>query len=165
MYPAAPQDPDSRPGTVTIATAVTAAASGLAALCLGFMLIALLVSRDDVDETVRDDPDLQDLDFDVVAAVEIFQWVVAGMLLWCVVAIVLALAAHQRSRVARLLLAVSAGLAAVVSGLLGLLAVFPFLWTAASITAVVLVFSGIAGEWYAVRPNARLPAQAVITEL
>jgi hypothetical protein len=165
MYPAVPQDPDSRPGTVTVATAVTAAASGLAALCLGFMLIVLLVSRDDVDEAVRDDPDLQDLDFDVVAAVEIFQWMVAAMLLWCVIAIVLALVAHQRSRAARLLLAVSAGLAAMVSGLLGLLAVFPFLWTAASITTVVLLFTGRAGEWYAERPAAAVPAQGAFPEL
>lgn len=165
MHPAAPQDPDRRPGTVTAATAVTAAASGLAALCLGFMLVVLLLSRDDVEEAVRDDPDLRELDFDVVAAVEIFQWVVAGLLLWCVVAIALALLAHQRSRTARLLLAVSAGLAAVVSGLLGVLAVFPFLWTAASVATVVLLFTGRAGEWYAERPAGALPPQGAVTEL
>lgn len=165
MYPAAPPDPDRRPGTVTAAVAVTAAASGLAALCLGFMLVVLLVSRDDVDEAVRDDPELRELDFDVVEAVEIFQWVVAGMLLWCLASIVLALFAHQRSPVARLLLSVSAALAAVVSGLLGFLAVFPFLWTAASVTTVVLLFTGRAGEWYAERSGGAAPAPGAITEL
>lgn len=150
---------------MTVATAVTAAASGLAAVCLGFMLIALLVSRDRVDEAVRDDPELQDLGFDVVAAVEVFQWVVAGLLLWCVVAVVLALAAHQRSRPARLVLAVSAGLAGLVSFLLGLLVIFPFLWTAACVTSVVLLFTGRAAEWYAVRSAGPVPAPGAITEL
>lgn len=141
------------------------AASGLAALCLGFMLTALLLSRDRVDEAVADDPDLQELDFDVVAAVEIFQWVVVGMLLWCVVAIVLAFFAFQRSRAARMVLAVSAGLAALVSGLLGVLAIFPFLWTAASVATVVLLHTGRAGEWFRERPAGPPPAPGAITEL
>ena len=154
MYPAAPPDLESRPGTVTAAAAVALAASGLAALCLGFMLTVLLVSRDRVDEAVADDPDLQKLDFDVVQAVEIFQWVVTGMLLWCVAATVLVLFALQRSRSARLVLSVSAGLAALVSGLLGVLAIFPFLWTAASVATVVLLHAGRASEWYAGVPAA-----------
>ena len=69
-----------------------------------------------------------------MAAVVIFQWVVVGVLLWCVAAVVLAVFAHQRSRTSRMVLAVSAGLAALVSGILGLLAIFPLLWTAASVT-------------------------------
>ena len=161
----APADPDRRPGTVTVATAVTVAASGLAALCFGFVLTALLLSRDRVDKAVADDPDLQDLGFDVVAAVEIFQWVVIGMLLWCVAAIVLAFFAHQRSRVARMVLAVSAALATIVSGLLGVLAVFPFLWTAASVTAVVLLHTGAAGEWFRERPAIPPPTPGAIIEL
>lgn len=163
MYPAAP-DPDRRPGTVTAATAVTVAASALAALCFGFMATALLLSRDRVDEAVADDPDLQELDFDVVEAVEIFQWVVIGMLAWCIAAIALAFLTHQRSRVARMVLTVSAGLAALVSGVLGLLAVFPFLWTVASVATVVLLFSGRAGEWFS-EPPGPPPAPGAITEL
>jgi hypothetical protein len=149
LYPAAPPDPNSRPGTVTTAAAVALAASGLAAFCFGFMLTALLVSGDDVDQAIADDEDLQDLGFDVAEAVEIFQWVVTGMLLWCLVAMVLAVFSYQRSRAARLVLTVSAGLAAVVSGVLGVLAVFPFLWTAAALATAVLLFSGRANEWYA----------------
>jgi hypothetical protein len=165
MHPTAPADPDRRPGTVTAGTAVTVAGSGLAALCLGFMLTALLLSRDRVDEAVADDPDLQELDFDVAAAVEIFQWVVTGMLLWCVAAMVLAFFAHPRSRMARMTLTVSAGLAALVSGLLGVLAIFPFLWTAASVATVVLLNTGSAGEWFRERPAGPPPAPGAITEL
>lgn len=164
MHPAPPLDPESRPGTVTAAAAVALAASGLAALCLVFMLTVLLLSRDRVDEAVADDPDLQKLDFDVVQAVEIFQWVVAGMLLWCVVAMILALFTLQRSRTTRLALSVSAGLAALVSGLLGVLAIFPFLWTAASVATVVLLHTGRAGDWYA-GADRPLGSPGAITEL
>ena len=151
MYPT-PPDPDRRPGTVTAATVVTAAASGLASLCLGFMLTALVISRDRVDDAVREDEDLQRLDFDVVRAVEIFQWVVVGLLAWSLAAIVVALFAHQRSRAARWVLAVFAGVAAIVSALLGIVAVFPLLWTAACVAVVVLLFTGRAAEWYAESP-------------
>ena len=155
-------DPDRRPGTVTAAAAVTVAAAGLAALCFGFMLTALLLSRDRVDEAVADDPDLQDLGFDVVAAVEVFQWVVIGMLLWCVAAMVLALFAYQRSPRRGWSSPCRRGWPRWSAACLGVLVIFPFLWTAASVATGVLLFTGRAAEWFGERPP---PAPGAIVEL
>ena len=77
----------------------------------------------------------------------------AVLAVWCLIAIVLAVATMRGSNGARITLVVSASLSALFS-LLGALVILPLAITIASIVTVVLLFTGGSKEWFASRKHA-----------
>lgn len=147
--------PRKRPGNVTAAAITTIVASGITFAGLVVSMIYIVSSRADfivqLDEELSTNDAYQDISPDAVANVAIgFLGVLA---LWCLIAIVLAVATMRGSNGARITLVVSASLSALVS-LLGALVILPLAITIASIATVVLLFTGGAGEWFASRKNA-----------
>jgi hypothetical protein len=84
-------------------------------------------------------------------------WGVAAVFLfWSVVSIVLAVLALRRSNGARIALAISAGMTAVVS-LIAILSVISGVSLLLAIGALVLLFTGGANQWFRTRGGGALP--------
>jgi hypothetical protein len=143
---------DERPGTVTAAAWVTWIFSGLTALLYGFLVLAMLVAKDQVIDEI--DKALAEQgttgDFNAEDAFGLVLVVLVVFTAWCVIACVLAAFAMKRSNVARIMLVISA----VVAGVLSLIAigsVISAVWLVACVGVVILLFTGGAGDWYAGR--------------
>ena len=136
--------PDARPGTVLAAGIVSLVSTGIVLLVLLLALLALLVAREPLLEEVTD----QAVSSDDARTGFVIALVVLGVLLvWCLLAIWMAVLALRRSRVGRVGLTVSAGLTALVSlaAIGGGASVFTL---AASIAVVVCLYTGGAGDWF-----------------
>lgn len=143
---------DVRPGTVTAAGWITLVVSGLSALLYGFLTLAMIVDKDDVlreiDEALAEQGSTGD--FDSESAFGVVVGVLVVVVVWCLIACVLAVFVLRRSNAARITLVVSA----VVAGLLSLLGIksavsaIPLL---ACLATVILLFTGGAGDWFARR--------------
>lgn len=162
-YGTAPRDPEKRPSTVTAAAITTLVCAGLGALLFGIATIALIVARESFSEDIRreieGDPAFDGTDVpsaDQLAT--LFVVILAALLVWCLVACVLAVLTMRRSNVARVLLVISAVLSALLSlvGIFSLVSAVPLI---ASVAVVVLLFTGGAGDWFARRggPQQELP--------
>ena len=112
---------DVRPGTVTAAGWITLVVSGLSALLYGFLTLAMIVDKDDVlreiDEALAEQGSTGD--FDSESAFGVVVGVLVVVVVWCLIACVLAVFVLRRSNAARITLVVSA----VVAGLLSLLGI------------------------------------------
>jgi hypothetical protein len=149
-YPQPPRDPDRRPTTVLIAAVLTWLGAGAAALGMVVFVLVLATGGDAfVDEFNRAAEGSQlRLGRDEVLAAG---WAIASLfLVWSLVAMVLAYLAFRRSNAARIVLAVSAGMTALVS-LVMILSGVSLLTLALSVTAGILLFTGGANEWYSRR--------------
>ncbi len=141
-------DPDKRPSTVTIAAWLTWVMAGLTLLVYGIIVLVLLAARDELLAALRAEPQFQALDIasdDLIAVL----WVVSAIfIVWCLSAIVLAVLAFRRVNWARIVLVVSASVAALFS-----FAAFPFslFHLLASVAVVTLLFTGGANQWYSRR--------------
>ena len=143
---------DERPGGVTAAAWISIVLSGLSFLLYGFITLAMLVAKDDVtreiDKAIRDSNSTTDF------SAEDAYGVVVGILLvvtiWCLIACVLAVFVLRRSNVARILLIISAVVAALLS-LLGIKSVVSAVPLLAAGTVVVLLLVGGARDWFAGR--------------
>lgn len=143
-------DPERRPGTVTAAVVITWVLSGLSALLFGFTMLAILVAKDAVIDELERQPGFEDAGIDSDAAVGVIAAVLGGFLVWSLIAFVLAVFVFRRSNAARIALIVSASVAAIVS-LLSITSIVSFVTLAGSVTAIVLLFMGGAGDWFARR--------------
>lgn len=143
-------DPGKRPGGVTAAAIITIVASGITFAGLAVSMIYILASRadfvDQLDDELSSNSAYEDISPETIANVAIGLLVV--MAIWCLAAIVLAIATMRRSNGARIALIVSAALSALFS-LLGALVIVPLVLTIASIATIVLLFTGGAGAWFA----------------
>lgn len=142
------QPSDRRPATVTVAAVITLVMSGLvlALFTLGF--VALAVAREDVVDQMRDTGGLGDVDpNDIISVLYV---VFAAFIIWCVIAMVLAVFALRRSNGARIGLVVSSALAAVLS-LIAIGSGLSIVSLVACIAVIVCLFTGGAGQWYATR--------------
>ena len=143
---------DERPGGVTAAAWITIVVAGLSFLLYGFITLAMLIAKDDVtreiDKAIRDSNSTTDF------SAEDAYGVVVGILLvvtiWCLIACVLAVFVLRRSNVARILLIISAVVAALLS-LLGIKSVVSAVPLLAAGTVVVLLLVGGARDWFAGR--------------
>ena len=143
-------DPGRRPGSVTAAGVLTLIFSGLSLLMFGFVLVAFLVARDLVVDEMSTTPGLEGIEpNDVVTGVVV---VMVGLVLWCIVAMVLAVFAMRRSNGARVGLVISASLAAILClvSIQSLLSGLPLI---ACIVTIVCLFAGGANDWYSGRPG------------
>ena len=138
---------DRRPGTVTAAAWITIVFSALTAALFGFTGLALLVARDQVITEMERVPEFQDANIDAEAAVGVLVAIMVGLVIWCVVAIVLAVLVLRRSNVARILLVISASVTALF-GLVGITSGVSLVPLVAAIATIVLLFTGGAGDWF-----------------
>lgn len=106
---------DRRPGTVTAAAWTTIVFSAIVAAIFAFTTLALVVARDQVISEIESVPEFQQAGIDPDAAVGVLVAIMLGILVWSVIAIVLAVFVLKRSNVARILLVISASVTALLS--------------------------------------------------
>ncbi len=145
---------DRRPGTVTAAAWITIVFSGIVTLIFGVTTLGLIVARDQVITEKENEPEFQDANIDADAAVGVLVAVMLGLVVWSIIAIVLAVLVLRRSTVARILLVISSSVAALFS-LLSITSGVSLVLLIAAVAVIVLLFTGGAGDWFK-----RLPAQA-----
>jgi hypothetical protein len=138
---------DRRPGTVTAAAWITIVLSALTAALFGITGLALMVARDEVIAEMERVPEFNEANIDPDAVVGVLAAVMIGLVLWCLIAIVLAVFVLRRSNVSRILLVISASVAALLS-LLSVTSGVTLVPLIASVAAIVLLFSGGAGDWF-----------------
>ena len=147
-YGTAPQATgDRRPGTVTAAAWITIVLSVITAALFGITGLALLVARDSVITEMERVPEFQDANIDADSAVGVVLAVVIGLVVWCLVAIVLAVMVLRRSNVARILLVISSAVTALFA-LIGIASGVSAVPLVAAIAVIVLLFTGGAGDWF-----------------
>jgi hypothetical protein len=146
-YGAAPQQADRRPGTVTAAAWLTIVFSAVTAFVFGFTGLAMLVARDQVITEMERVPEFQDANIDADAAVGVLVAVMVGLVVWSLIAIVLAVLVLRRSNVARILLVISCAATAILS-LLSVASGVTLAPLVAAIATVVLLFTGGASDWF-----------------
>ncbi len=145
---------DKRPGTVTAAAWIAIVFSGLTAALFAFAGLGLLVARDEVITEMERVPEFQDANIDADAAVGVLVVVLLGIVVWCLVAAVLAIFVLRRSNVARILLVISAAVAGVLA-LISITSGISLVPLVACLATIVLLFVGGAGDWFK-----RVPASA-----
>ncbi|MGZ4437646.1 MAG: hypothetical protein ACXVW6_08400 [Nocardioidaceae bacterium] len=157
-YPPRPSTggPGRRPASVTAAAWLTWIFAGLTVGVYLLMLVMLVALKEQVLTAVRQDPSLDNLNISgnqLIAAL----WVVGVVVIfWCLSAMVLAFLAMRRMGWARVLLAVSSGIAALFSLFATFTgAFFAILIAVACIATMVLMFLPDANAWFAGRPPSR----------
>ena len=138
---------DKRPGTVTAAAWITIVFSAITAVLFALGGLGLLVARDDVIAEMERVPEFQDANIDAESAVGVLVVVLLGVVIWCLVAAILAVFVLRRSNVARILLVISASVAAVFA-LIGITSGFSLVPLVACLATIVLLFVGGAGDWF-----------------
>lgn len=138
-----------RPGTVVGAAVTTIVSSALVLAMLVIGLAFVLGNRSDFEGAITDEmagqPAYDDLDPSVLTGVAIGAMLV--FVLWAVVAIVLAVLMLRGSNPARIALVVSS-FAAAAASLVGVLAIFPLLVTAACVAVGVLLVRRDVATWF-----------------
>jgi hypothetical protein len=150
------RDSDKRPGSVTGAAVITLIFSGLSLLLYAFILIALIVAKDEVLDAITQSPDFEDLGISPDSAFGAIVGFVAVFLVWCVIACVLAVLVLRRSNAARITLVVSSAMTAVFS-LLGIGSLVSAITLLAGIAVIVLLFVGGANDWFKGRNRPAVP--------
>ena len=147
---------DKRPGSVTGAAVITLIFSGLSLLLYAFILIALIVARNEVLDAITQEPDFEDLGISPDSAFGAIVAFVAVFLVWCVIACVLAVLVLRRSNAARITLVVSSAMTALFSlfAIKGLVSGITLL---AGIAVIVLLFVGGANDWFKGRNRQAIP--------
>ena len=150
---------DKRPGSVTGAAVITLIFSGLSVLIYAFILIALIVAKDEVLDAITQEPDFEDLGISPDSAFGAIVAFVAVFLVWCVVACVLDVLVLRLSNAARITLVVSSAMTAVFSllSITSLVSAIPLL---ASIAVIVLLFVGGANDWFKGRNRQATPGMS-----
>ncbi len=144
---------DRRPGTVTAAAWITIVFSAIVTCVFGFATLGLIVARDQVITEMEKVQDFRDANIDADTAVGVLVAVMLGLVLWSIIAIVLAVMVLRRSSVARILLVISCSVTALFS-LASITSGISLVWLLAAVAAIVLLFTGGAGDWFK-----RVPAQ------
>ena len=144
----APPAGDKRPATVTAAGWITIVFSGLTVALLGLGVLVFLVARDDFVREIQDVPEFQSSGIDPDTAVGAVIAILGFLMLWALIALVLAVFVLRRSNVARILLVISSAVTVLFSllGLSGGGGSAPTL--IAAIAVIVLLFVGGAGDWF-----------------
>lgn len=148
---------DKRPGTVTAAAWLTWVFTSITALFATVMVGVFAAASDEIVDELRADPVWTDLQGQLDAAGltidDLTTMMLVGgivVLIWCLIAFVVAIFAFRRQNWARIVLVVSAA----VSALVCLVTIASFVTVvplAASIATIVLLFVGGANDWYARR--------------
>lgn len=149
-WPAPGRDPEKRPGTVTAACVITWISAGLVGLICGLVALVVSANRDALVRELRRQVGAADVQVTTDQALAA-TWAIVGIgLVWCLLAVVLAVLAFRRSRAGRIGLVISAALTVLVSlvAVLSFVSVLPLLL---GVAVIVLLFTGGANDWYARR--------------
>lgn len=144
----APTGPVRRPGTVTAACVMTWIFSGIALLLSGWMMVGMMVSRDDVVAEIEKNEDFQDLDIAAGSLADSMLAISVVAVVLSLLAMLFAIMAFKGSSGGRIMLVITAALGAIFALLLSV-ALVPFLWVIVCVASIVLLFVGGAGPWYA----------------
>ncbi len=139
---------DRRPRTVTVAACLTVVFSALALLVFGLLVTAMVLDHDGLVSALQQEASVSALNLSGQEILSVL-WVLSAVCIsWSLAAIALAVLTVRGVGIARVALAVSAGLA----GLAGFIAI-PVGWlhAAAAVATAVLLFTGGANEWFAGR--------------
>jgi hypothetical protein len=147
---------DKRPGSVTGAAVITMIFSGLSLLLYAFILIALIVAKDEVLDAITQEPDFEDLGISPDSAFGAIVAFVAVFLVWCLIAFVLAVLVLRRSNAARITLVVSSAMTVVFS-LLSITSFVSAIPLLAGIAVIVLLFVGGANDWFKGKNQQAIP--------
>jgi hypothetical protein len=162
VYPAMPPaaSGQQRPASVVWAAILTWVVAGLTAATLGLGMIALATASAEFEARLQAqvdaDAQLRDLGLSASELMPFVWAVCAGSVVWSLAAIVAAVLAFRRVAWARIVLAVLASGAALLS-LVGILGVLPIFTLVPSVATVVLLFSRSASVWYSRAPGAAPP--------
>lgn len=149
-------DPDRRPGTVLAGSLVAIVSSGITALICGLGIVGMLAARDDFLREVRRQSEFQDLGMNADDLFTGTMVLLVFIVVWSLVGCLLGALALRRSRVARVLLVISAGVVVLLS-LVTIASLFSALWLLAGGATIVLMFVGGANDWYARRGSPSYP--------
>jgi hypothetical protein len=138
---------DKRPGSVTAAAVITLIFSGLSLLLYAFILVALVVARDEVVDEITRQPDFEDAGISADSAFGVIVAFVAVFMVWCVIACILAALLLRRSNAARITLVVSSAVTALFS-LLAINSIVSAVTLLAAVATIVLLFVGGANDWF-----------------
>jgi hypothetical protein len=138
---------DKRPGSVTAAAVITLIFSGLSLLLYAFILVALVVARDEVVDEITRQPDFEDAGISADSAFGVIVAFVVVFLVWCVIACILAALVLRRSNAARITLVVSSAVTALFS-LLAITSLVSAVTLLAAVATIVLLFVGGANDWF-----------------
>lgn len=138
---------DRRPGTVTAAAWITLVFSAITAALFGFAVLTVVVARDQAIAEMEKAPEFQDAGIDPEAALGVLVAVMVGLVVWAVIAMVLAVLVLRRSNVSRILLVISSAVTALFSLLL-IFSVVTAVPLIAAVATIVLLFIGGAGDWF-----------------
>jgi hypothetical protein len=116
------------------------------------VLTVLAVSPSTVEEAVTSDAQFERIDMGMDQVKAVLWGPGAGIVLWSLAAIVLAILTLRRNGIARVLLAVSAGMTALFS-LLAILSGVAAVTLLLGATTVGLLLSPRANDWFAGRPS------------
>jgi hypothetical protein len=145
------RDPNARPGTVTAAAVITMVLSGLCAVLFLGLTVIMGVAKDDFLDRMRDEIDKRGDQTFTRSDLESIYGVIVGvmivMAIWCLIAVVLGVFVLKRSNVARILLVVSASVAALIS-LIAIGSGASLVTLAGSIAVIVTLFTGGANDWF-----------------
>jgi len=147
---------DKRPGSVTAAAVITLIFSGLSLLLYAFILVALVVARDEVLDEITRQPDFEDAGISADSAFGVILAFVGVFLIWCLIACILAVLVLRRSNAARITLVVSSSVTALFS-LLGIGSGVSAITLIAAVAVIVLLFVGGANEWFKGRGRQAIP--------
>ncbi len=152
-YGGGPQVPARRPVTVTAGAVITIVLSGLTFLVAAVFGLSFLANRDQavdrLEQQLRERNQAADITgSDLATIATVFLGIVV---VWALVAIVLAVFTLRRRQWSRITLVVSSVVSAVFC-LVGILAIIPVVPLAGAVATIVLLFTGGANQWFARRP-------------
>ena len=147
---------DKRPGSVTGAAVITLIFSGLSLLLYAFILVALVVARDEVLDEITQEPGFEDTGISADSAFGAIVAVVCVLLVWCLIACILAVLVLRRSNAARITLVVSSAVTALFS-LLAIGSLVSAITLLAGVAVIVLLFVGGANEWFKGKGRQAIP--------
>jgi hypothetical protein len=161
-YPYGGPATDQRPASVTAAAVITLIFSGLSLLVYAFILLGLVVARDEAIDEITRQPDFESSGISADSAFGVIVAFVGVFLVWCIIACILAVLVLRRSNGARITLVVSAVATALISVVGALAAVLPALNLIAAVAVIVLLFTGGANDWF--KGKGRRPAVPGMTQ-
>jgi hypothetical protein len=151
------QDPDRRPASVIVATALTWLFAGLTTFLFSIIVLMLMFGQDALVEAVRANPQFDEMNVSMDDLLAVL-WVASAIaIFWSLSAVILAVLAFRRIGWARIALGVSAAITALMSisaQWAGLIMIIP------AAATVGLLFSRSASAWYSRKPRSFTPPPA-----
>ena len=136
-----------RPSSVLVAAVLTWVSAGLTLMVSLLALFEVVALRSELINQIESSPQLQGQQFDAASLTTGIGVAAAVLAVWSLSAVVLAIFVFRGQNWARILLAISAGITALVS-LVTILAIVPFFTLVSSVTVLVLLFVSRSNQYF-----------------